>query len=257
MLMQEYLWRIRIDGDSMSISMFNDFCENILKVVKYRVISLRISFNNTIGGWSLVSSALKHYRTMLLQRLHLIDIQPYEFDKLLCNHSIKQLHTLIVDITESNPFNHQFVEGAYLAKERNNWNIGLDYHCFALFTTPYHGTKLQTEFFSEDLQVSSPTQLNPIDLFPKANELFIEGFNGESSHHRLCNPSRSISSLVPWSLLTTIFIDGSDFISAFELEAILRMTYNVDKLRISEDNDILCSAILRDTDNLATRVNQQ
>ncbi|CAF3406085.1 unnamed protein product [Rotaria socialis] len=462
MLMQEYLWRIRIDGDSMSISMFNDFCENILQVVKYRVISLRISFNNTIGGWSLVSSALKHYRTMLLQRLHLIDIQPYEFDKLLCNHSIKQLHTLIVDITESNPFNHQFVEGAYLAKvcssmpvlnicrlpfsfspishknlpisestplmslpsifnttylhtlttgvntsrflqqlllcipcirnlsigvadpeeiendncdrfsmpvtvdprllcnlvrlkvncltsmsfhrtivllssvfgqlihfslklklytsacerfaisgdiiqqkcidrlkpvasyaldlsfcvendfeekrifnsfvkaaffsrrrpkiiiqERNNWNIGLDYHCFALFTTPYHGTKLQTEFFSEDLQVSSLTQLNPIDLFPKANELFIEGFNGESSHHRLCNPNCSISSLVPWSLLTTIFIDGSDFISAFELEAILRMSCNVDKLRISEDNDILCSAILHDTDNLATRVNQQ
>ncbi|CAF5020749.1 unnamed protein product, partial [Rotaria socialis] len=95
MLMQEYLWHIRIDGD-----------------IKYRVISLRISFNNTIGGWSLVSSALKHYQTMLLQRLHLIDIQPYEFDKLLCNRSIKKLHTLIVDITESNPFNHQFVEGA-------------------------------------------------------------------------------------------------------------------------------------------------
>ncbi|CAF3381163.1 unnamed protein product [Rotaria sp. Silwood2] len=53
---------------------------------------------------------------MLLRRLHLIDIQPYEFDKLLSNRLIKQLHTLIVDVTDSNPFKYQVVEGAYLAK---------------------------------------------------------------------------------------------------------------------------------------------
>ncbi|CAF4706796.1 unnamed protein product, partial [Rotaria magnacalcarata] len=50
-----------------------------------RVISLRIVLNNTVGGWSLISSALKFHQTTLLQRLHLIDIKPHAFDKLLRN----------------------------------------------------------------------------------------------------------------------------------------------------------------------------
>ncbi|CAF4018988.1 unnamed protein product [Rotaria sp. Silwood1] len=459
--MYQFLWHIHIDGDRMSLLTFNDFCENILKVVRHRVVSLRITFKHVVGGWSLVSSALKYHQTMLLRHVQLIDIQPYEFDKFLCNHLTKQLHTLIVDVTEHNPFNYQAMEGAYLAKvcsclpalticrlpfnfcrisrkkllkssttplmslpnvfnttylhtltvgvntsrflehllpcipfiqnlsigiadpvvikddgfdivsmpvavdahllrnlvrvrvnclntmsfhrtivllscvldqlihfslklnsyasacdpfaisgdiiqqtcidrlkpsasyaldlffniekdlkekeiynsfvkaaffrrqkprviiqERNNWDIGRDHHCFILYTSPYNGTKLQTHFFSEHLSVSSKS-MDPTGLFPRANELLIEGLNGGSSHHELSKSRKPTSSFVPWSLLTKIVIDGSYFISAAELEAILRMSYNVHTLQIKEDNGSLCRAILFDTANLATRINQQ
>ncbi|CAF2724711.1 unnamed protein product [Rotaria sp. Silwood2] len=78
-----------------------------------------------IGGWSLVSSCLKYHQTTLLRRLHLIDIQPHEFDKLLRHHSIKQLDTLLIDIAQSNLFNCLEVEGVYLAKvkETNNSSV--------------------------------------------------------------------------------------------------------------------------------------
>ncbi|CAM4837847.1 unnamed protein product [Rotaria magnacalcarata] len=73
-------------GDNiMSLSMFSDLCQNVLKLIGSRVISLRIVLNNTVGGWSLISSALKFHQTTLLQRLHLIDIKPHAFDKLLRN----------------------------------------------------------------------------------------------------------------------------------------------------------------------------
>ncbi|CAF3110115.1 unnamed protein product [Rotaria sp. Silwood2] len=71
---------------------------------------------NTIGGWSLISSSLHYHQTLLLRHLHLIDIKPNEFDKLLCNHFIRQLHTLLVDVTPSNPLNSLKVEGFYLVK---------------------------------------------------------------------------------------------------------------------------------------------
>ncbi|CAF3183626.1 unnamed protein product, partial [Rotaria sp. Silwood2] len=81
-----------------------------------RLVSLRVILNNVIDGWSLVSSSLKYHRTTLLPRLHLIDIEPHEFDNLLCNPLIKQVHTLLVDVTPSNLFNHLETEGVYLAK---------------------------------------------------------------------------------------------------------------------------------------------
>ncbi len=99
--------------------------------------------------------------------------------------------------------------------------------------------------------------MDPTGLFPRANELLIEGFNGGSSHRELSKSRKPMSSFVPWSLLTKIVIDGSYFISAAELEAILRMSYNVHTLQIKEDNGSLCRAILFDTANLATRINQQ
>jgi hypothetical protein len=96
--------------------MFNEHCQNVLKLIGNRVISLRLNLINTIGGWSLISSSLHYHQTILLRRLHLIDIKPHEFDKLLCSHFIKQLHTLLVDVTPSNPFNVLKVEGIYLVK---------------------------------------------------------------------------------------------------------------------------------------------
>jgi hypothetical protein len=118
--MNEYLWHIHIGNSTMSLSMFNDLCQNALKVVGSRLVSLRVTLTNAIGGWSLVSSSLKYHQTTLLQRLHLIDIEPHEFDNLLRSPVIKQLHTLLVDVTQHNPFNRLEVEGVYLTKVRRN-----------------------------------------------------------------------------------------------------------------------------------------
>ncbi|CAF1043733.1 unnamed protein product, partial [Didymodactylos carnosus] len=85
----------------------DNICQNVLKWIGGRVISLRITLIDVIGGWSLVSSSLNYHQTTLLRRLHLIDIEPHEFDKLLRNRLVKQLHTLLIDVTNSSPFNYQ------------------------------------------------------------------------------------------------------------------------------------------------------
>lgn len=114
LLTNEHLWHIHIGDSTMSLMMFNEHYHNVWKFIGNRVISLRLNLINTIGGWSLISSSLHYHQTILLRRLHLIDIKPHEFDKLLCNHFIKQLHTLLVDVTPANPFNCLKVEGVYL-----------------------------------------------------------------------------------------------------------------------------------------------
>ncbi|CAF4530077.1 unnamed protein product, partial [Rotaria sp. Silwood2] len=111
LITNEHLWHIHIGDSKMSLTMFIEYSNNILKLIGNRVISLRLNLMNTIGGWSLISSSLHYHQTLLLQRLHLIDIKPNEFDKLLRNHFIRRLHTLLVDVTPSNPFNSLKVEG--------------------------------------------------------------------------------------------------------------------------------------------------
>ncbi|UJR07375.1 hypothetical protein I4U23_011661 [Adineta vaga] len=115
-LIYEYLWHIHIDDNTMSLTIFKDFCQNVIKLIGRRVLSLHIRLNNIIGGWSLVLSSLKYQQTTLLRHLHLIDIKQHEFEKLLCDRLIRQLHTLLVDLIDSSSFKQQIVEGAYLAK---------------------------------------------------------------------------------------------------------------------------------------------
>ena len=114
--MYDYIWHIHINGNGMGLSMFNDYCVNVLKLIEGQVVSLRLTLSNIIGGWSLVSSSLKSCQIISLRRLHLIDIEPDEFDKLLNNGFIRQLNTLLVDVKYFSSFNKQPVEGAYLAK---------------------------------------------------------------------------------------------------------------------------------------------
>ncbi|CAF1094114.1 unnamed protein product [Adineta steineri] len=116
MIMYEYLWHIHIADSTMSLLMFTDYCQNILKVIGSRLVSLRVTLTNVIGGWSMISSSLRCHLSLSLQRLHLIDIKPYEFDRLLRSHLIKQIHTLIVDVINYSPFEEQTVEGLYLTK---------------------------------------------------------------------------------------------------------------------------------------------
>ncbi|CAF1136271.1 unnamed protein product [Adineta steineri] len=111
----EYLWHIDIGDNLTSLSIFNEFCQNALKLIGARVVSLRLRLNNVINGWSLVSSSLRFHKSRLLRHLHLIGITADEFNKLLRNHLIKELYTLTVD--EADPGLHdQPVQGTYLAK---------------------------------------------------------------------------------------------------------------------------------------------
>src|ERR1700691_1778334 len=54
-IVNEYLWHIHIGDSTMSLLMFNDHCHNVLKLIGGRVVSLRLTLINVIGGWSLVS----------------------------------------------------------------------------------------------------------------------------------------------------------------------------------------------------------
>ncbi|CAF4189589.1 unnamed protein product [Rotaria sp. Silwood2] len=462
MIIDEYLWHIHIGDSTMSLLMFNDHCQNVLKLIGSRVISLRLTLTNAIGGWSLISSSLGCHQTTLLQRLHLIDIKPHEFDKLLRNHLIKQLHTLLVDVTPSNPFHSLQVEGIYLVKvcsqlhllricrlpfnhddgnvneirnyslqyqttspnllnanhlrtltigihtshflerlllcipfienlsvgiqdryinendahgiismpvtidahrlqhlsrlllrcvnrisfhrtiallssvfgqlchfslkleaftlisgpliisgdiiqqlcidrlkpmatynlnlllyvkedleeklifnsflkvpfihkqrprvfihERDNFVLGDIYHRFMVYTLPYNDTILSSYMFSRDLEKSCQMSINTIDLFSCANELVLSGYKKINRLADLGNCRSSISSLVPWSLLTKISVDRGDVITSVRLESILRLAYNVHTLQIYDDIGVLPRAILLNTDNLGTRVYYQ
>lgn len=116
--MHEYLWHIHIGNSTMSLSIFNDLCQNVLKLVGSRLVSLHVTLTNVIGGWSLISSALKYHHTTLIQHLHLVNIGPHEFDNLLRNPLIKGLRTLLVDVMPSSPFHFLDGQGVYLTKVR-------------------------------------------------------------------------------------------------------------------------------------------
>jgi hypothetical protein len=116
LITNEHFWHIHIGDSRMSLMLLTEHSQKILKFIGNRVISLRVNLMNTLGGWSLISSSLHYHQILLLRRLHLIDIKPKEFDKLLNNHFIRQLHTLLVDVTPSNPFNRLKVEGLHLTK---------------------------------------------------------------------------------------------------------------------------------------------
>jgi hypothetical protein len=99
--------------------------------------------------------------------------------------------------------------------------------------------------------------INAADLFPRANELFLTDYRKENCILDLDNLRSSISSLVPWSLLTKLSINEGDIVTTAELESILRMAYNVHTLDIGEHIGIYSHAILHNIDNLETRVHQQ
>ncbi len=98
---------------------------------------------------------------------------------------------------------------------------------------------------------------NPAELFARASELVLCGYKKRNRLSELSNCRSSMSSLVPWSLLTKISIDGGDIVTSATLESILRMAYNVHTLEICDYREILPRAILRDTDGLGNRVNEQ
>ncbi|CAF1404229.1 unnamed protein product [Rotaria sordida] len=462
MIIDEYLWHIHIGDSTMSLSMFHNFCKNVLTLIGGRIVSLRLRLTNVIGGWSIISSSFRYHQTTLLQRLHLIDIKPHEFDKLLSSPLIKQLHTLLVDVKQNSLFKQQTVEGVYLTKacsklprlticrlpfdictkernelgkystiieislpnilntthlrrltigmntsyflerllllipfiehlsigvkdpdikendriniirlpvavqpdrllylsrlsidcannnsfhraisllssvfnrithfslkfegysylsdpliisgdtiqelcinrlnplaryylhltfyinndleekiifnsffkvpfinqrrpkvfiqETNHFNIGETPHSFMVYTLPYNDKIFSSSLLTRDLEIYSQMSVNALDLFRHTDQLLLNGFVGNNYFSDLANCRSSISSLVPWTQISKVFVCGTDFIKSGTLESILRMASNVHTLEIWDVDGTLPRAILRNKNDVGTRINEQ
>jgi len=98
--------------------------------------------------------------------------------------------------------------------------------------------------------------MNPVDMFPHAHTLSLRGQRKRSCLRDLGDYRNSVSTLVPWSLLTNISVNHSNVLTATTLESILRMAYNVHTLKLFDDRGILLRPILNNQ-NLTTLINQQ
>ena len=98
--------------------------------------------------------------------------------------------------------------------------------------------------------------INPVNLFPCADTLYLQGHKKINSVRNLGNCRSSISSLVPWSLLTNISINHSNVLTSVTLESILRMAYNVHTLDLIDDSGFLFRSILNNH-SLTSLINQQ
>lgn len=95
------------------------------------------------------------------------------------------------------------------------------------------------------------------NLFPRANTLSLCGYKKINCVRDLSKSGCSISSLVPWSLLTHIQINSSDVITQHTLQSLLRLAYNVHTLEINDDRGILLRTILYNKDNFGIHISQQ
>ncbi|CAF3839180.1 unnamed protein product, partial [Rotaria sp. Silwood1] len=95
------------------------------------------------------------------------------------------------------------------------------------------------------------------NLFPRANTLSLCSYKKVNGVRDLGKRGCSISSLVPWSLLTHIEINHSDVITQHTLQSLLRIAYNVHTLEIIDERGILLRTILHNKDNFGIHINQQ
>lgn len=94
-------------------------------------------------------------------------------------------------------------------------------------------------------------------MFPRANKLSLYGYKKTNCIRDLVQSGSSISSFVPWSLLTQIEINDSDVITQHTLKSLLEIAYNVHTLEIIDHRGILTRTILYNKDNYGTRINRQ
>ncbi|CAF1380587.1 unnamed protein product [Rotaria sordida] len=196
-----------------------------------------ISFHRIIALLSSVFGQLCHL-SLKLEAFTLISdpliisgdiIQQFCIDRLqpMATYILNLLFYIMDDFEEKKIFN-TFLKVPFTHRQRPRVFIQeLDdhdfddlYHGFMVYTLPYNNTILSSYIFSTDLEKSS------------------------------------ISSLVPWSLLTNLSINHSDVLTPATFESILRMAYNVDTLELFDDRGILLRPILNNH-NLVTLINQQ
>ncbi|CAF3435581.1 unnamed protein product [Rotaria sp. Silwood2] len=182
----------------------------------------------------------------------------------MATYSLNLLLYVENDLEEKKIFN-SFFQVPFTQREKpkvfiqdcNDSNMSHRYHCFMVYTLPYNDTILLSHVFSKDLEKSCQMLTDVTNLFPRANTLSLYGYKKINHIRDVGKSGCSISSLVPWSLLTHIEINHSDVITQYTLQSLLRIAYNVHTLRIINDRGILFRTILRNKDNFGTRINQQ
>ncbi|CAF2978676.1 unnamed protein product [Rotaria sp. Silwood2] len=140
---------------------------------------------------------------------------------------------------------------------RNNFSIsnGHDTYCFVVYTLPYTDTQFGQRIFRDTFLFlfirPCPMKVTSEYLFLRSDELYISGDHQcNECFTELGNCGSSLSSLVPWPLFKQITIDWSYSVNAAQLEAILRLAYNVDALVLIDDIGLLTRMILHNTDQI-------
>ncbi|CAF4005166.1 unnamed protein product [Rotaria sordida] len=233
-----------------------------------------ISFHRTIALLSSVLSQICHLSLKLeactLNSGSLIIsgdiIQELCIDRLkpMATYSLSLLLYVEDDLEEKIIFNSffkvRFIDREsprVFIQEYNDSDISDTYHSFMIYTFPYNDTILSSYIFSTNLEKFCQNPTDVTDLFPRANTLSFYGYNKTNCVRDLANCRNSISSLVPWLLLTNIKINHSDVITQHTLVSILGMGYNVHTLDIVDDRGILVRTILHNKDKFGTQINQQ
>jgi hypothetical protein len=95
------------------------------------------------------------------------------------------------------------------------------------------------------------------NLFPHANILSLYGYKKTNCIRDLVKCEFSVSSFIPWSLISKIEINDSDVITQHTLKSLLEKAYNVDTLKIFDHRGIITRTMLYNKENYGTRINQQ
>jgi len=236
-------------------------------------LSLKLEARMLISGSLIISGDI--IRQLCIDRL-----------KPMANYSLSLLLNVENDLQDKLIFN-SFLKVPFIHRQRprvfvqeyKNHGISHTCHCFMIYTFPYNDTVVTPYIFSTNLQkyiekvniyeenqselISfilfrfSETSTDVMDLFSRTNTLSLFGFKKTKYIRDLGNIRSSISSLIPWTLLTHIEINHSDVITQHTLRSILRMAYNVHTLDIFDDRGVFFRTILHDKDNFGTRINQQ
>jgi len=93
--------------------------------------------------------------------------------------------------------------------------------------------------------------------FPHANILSLYGYKKTNCIRDLVKCESSVSSFLPWSLITTIEIYESDVITQHTFKSLLEKAFNVDTLKIFDHRGIITRTMLYNKENYGTRINQQ
>ncbi|CAM4968317.1 unnamed protein product [Rotaria socialis] len=236
----------------------NDLCQNVLKLIGSQVISLRIALNNTVVD--VTSSNTFHY--LEVEGIYLAKVCSRLPFLMSCRLPFNIYHGYVNPLGKDDPWinwsehfdinllpapidSHHLL---YLSRLRIACNNNISFHrIVALLSTVFGQLNHLTLQFEVDTLPSGPlvisgdtiqrlcidrlkpsttccqNSINPVDLFRNSNELLLSCYKHEHTLATLGDDNNSLSSSVPWSLLTKISIDEGHIVTSAELEAILPM----------------------------------
>ncbi|CAF5088563.1 unnamed protein product [Rotaria sp. Silwood1] len=226
-------------------------CIPLIENLSFGIRDRDIKANTLISGSLIISGDI-------IQQLCIDRLKP------MATYSLNLLLYVEHDLEEKIIFN-SFFQVAFTQRQKprvfiqecNDSDISSRYHCFMVYTLPYNDIILLSNMFSTDLEKSCQMSTDVTNLFPRANTLSLCGYKKVNGVRDLGKPGCSISSLVPWSLLTHIEINHSDVITQHTLQSLLRIAYHVHTLEIIDERGILLRTILHNKDNFGTHINQQ